>query len=178
MSILDRGHDIGYLHDVRDGKLKPGLGLNNAAIDEHILFKRGQLNFVLGHDNVGKTAWMLWYYLCLSLHHDLKWTVWSGENKSGQLKRSLIQMYTQKNYMQLSSAEITRTNDIIENYFSFVDNRKMYKHQQLLDLFASTDCDGCLIDPYSGLDRGYSHTDNYEFLNTTPIVTGKQTYRS
>jgi hypothetical protein len=35
----------------------------------------------------------------------------------------------------------------------------------LLDVFASAPVDGCFIDPFTGLDRGMAHSDNYDFMN-------------
>jgi hypothetical protein len=167
MSILPRGHGLDYLHDLKDGKIQPGLGIGNQYIDQYLLFKKGQLNMVLGYDNVGKTYWILWYFLCLSMHHGLKWTIWTGENKVPGIKRSLIQLYARKNFLRLDHAEITRHLEVIDNFFSFVDNNKGYTHRDLLNIYGDQDSDGYLIDPYTGLKRGFGHQDNYDFLNET-----------
>lgn len=165
MSFIQSGKDISYLHDLRDGKIPQGLGIGNPYIDQHILFKRGQIVMILGYDNMGKTEWILWYYLMLSLHHGLKWNIWSGENKSHSIMKKLIQFYARKNYMRLTHEEITRYYSIVSQYFFFIDNERLYTHRELIELFDSNDADGCLIDPYTGLKRGYGHSDNYDFLN-------------
>ena len=58
--ILNSGHSTKFLNDYRDGKIQKGLGLN-IDLDNYILFKRKQLNIILGHDNVGKSYWFEWY---------------------------------------------------------------------------------------------------------------------
>lgn len=162
--ILNSGHSTKFLNDYRDGKIQKGLGLN-IDLDNYILFKRKQLNIILGHDNVGKSYWFEWYMLALSSQHDLKWCIWMGENSSGQVMRDLIQMYSGRNYFDLEYKEIRRYEMKIEHWFKFVDNSKLYKPEQLLDIFNSIEVDGCFIDPFTGLDRGMTHADNYNFLN-------------
>jgi len=164
--ILKNGHSTQYLNDFKDGKISLGLGIGN-ELDNYIRWKRKQLNIVLGHDNVGKSYWMEWYFLSLSSQHDIKHTVWMGENSSGQVMRDLITMYTGKPFSDLTYNEIRRAEIKMEYWFSFVDNNKLYKPNEMLDIFLSTDSDNYFIDPFTGLDRGMSHADNYEFLNTT-----------
>jgi hypothetical protein len=164
--ILPSGHSNDYLFDYKDGKIQKGLGLG-IDFDNYQLFKRRQLNIILGHDNVGKSYWFEWYMLALSSQHDLKWTVWMGENSSGQVMRDLIQMYSGKHFKDLTYGEIRKYSMKMEYWFTFISNEKLYKPNELLDLFNSTNADGCFIDPFTGLDRGMTHADNYDFLNTT-----------
>jgi hypothetical protein len=60
--ILNNGHSTQFLNDYRDGKIPFGLKLN-CALDEYFVYKHNQLNIFLGHDNVGKTYFQLWYFL-------------------------------------------------------------------------------------------------------------------
>jgi hypothetical protein len=52
-----KGTTQDYLIDYKQGKIKAGLGID-CKLDEHLRFKRKQLNIILGHDNVGKTYWI------------------------------------------------------------------------------------------------------------------------
>ena len=163
--ILPNGHSTQYLNDYKDGKIQMGLGIDN-PVDEYLRWKPKQLNIVLGHDNVGKSYFMEWYFLTLSTIHDIKHTIWMGENSSGQVMRDLIQMYVGKPFCDLSYKEIRRAEVKMEHWFSFVDNSKMYTPAQMLDIFSKTDAQNYFIDPFTGLDRGMTHADNYEFLNS------------
>jgi hypothetical protein len=164
--ILKSGHSTKYLNDYKDGNIQMGLGVN-CDLDDYIRFKRKQLNIVLGHDNVGKSYFMEWYFLALSSIHDIKHTIWMGENSSGQVMRDLIQMYTGRNFKDLNYKEIRRAEMKMEYWFTFIDNSKLYTPNEMLDIFGTTDSDNYFIDPFTGLDRGMSHADNYEFLNKT-----------
>lgn len=178
--ILESGHSSKYLSDFKDGKIAKGLGLGS-ELDEYLLFKRKQLNIILGHDNVGKSYWFEWYMLALSTQHNLKWCLWMGENSSGQVMRDLIQMYSGIDFKNLSHQEIRRYELKIEGWFTFVSNSKLYTPQELLNIFNTVDCDACFIDPFTGLERGMTHADNYQFLNEARQfcnTTGKTIYIS
>lgn len=82
--ILKNGHSTQYLLDYKDGKISQGLGIG-CVLDDYLRFKTKQLNIVLGHDNVGKSYFMLWYFLALAVNHNLKFVLWMGENSSGKL---------------------------------------------------------------------------------------------
>lgn len=178
--IIQKGSNWEYLKNYKEGKIKLGLGLG-IELDDYLRFKRGQLNIILGHDNVGKTYWFIWYMLCLALKHKIKFAIWSGENKSGQILRDMIQMYRGKPFKQLSLNEINTSSLYIEQFFTFVDNKKLYKPKELLDIFNGIECDACFIDPFTALDRNMTYEGNYRFLNITRQfcnITGKSVYIS
>ena len=150
--------------DYKNGRIKPGFSIG-CELDQYIRFKRSQLCVILGHDNVGKTLFCTWYFLALAVINDLKFCIWSGENQKGQLLRDMIQMYAGKPFKQLSENEIRSYSTQVESMFYFVDNSNLYKPKALLDLFDSVDVDGCIIDPFTALDREMSYAGNYAFLN-------------
>ena len=165
-----------YLYDLKDGKIKQGLGIG-CILDDHFVYKQGEFSMFLGLDNVGKTNWIIWYFTVLSIKHNKKWCIWSGENKVGQLKRDIIQYLSNKFIKDLAKTEISKYNDLVNRHFLFIDNRKLYNHKDLLKLFKDNECDGGLIDPYTGLnhdrrigqfDRNYNIcNDVMEFCNKT-----------
>jgi len=178
--ILEDGHSTEYLLNYRDGNIGKGLGIG-CRLDEYLLFKRKQLNIVLGHDNVGKSYWMEWYFLMLAYKHRLKFVLWMGENSSGQVMRDFIQMFSGKRFNELTKNEIVGYQHRIEKYFKFVSNEKMYTPKEVLTIIEDSGCDVGFIDPFTGLNRGMQHSDNYEFLNYTRDFcnrTGKTLYIS
>jgi hypothetical protein len=162
--LSKQGDALQYLLDVRDGKIKQGLGLD-CFLDEHLRFKPKQLNIILGHDNVGKTYWINWYFLSLALKHNLTFCIWSGENQKGQILRDMIQMYRGKHFSKLSHSQISGDLAYLEQSFTFIDNSKLYKPDEILELFKQSGADVGLIDPFTGLDREMSFAGNYEFMN-------------
>ena len=165
MDLLNKsGSALQYLLDYKDGKIKHGLELGN-GLDEYLKFKRKQINIILGHDNVGKTYWVNWYFLALALKHNLKFIIWSGENQHGQILRDLVQMYAGINFKNLTHDEIKVYSAYLEQFFTFVKNDKLHKPEELLNIFEQSGCDVALIDPFTGLDRQMNYEGNYQFMN-------------
>jgi len=114
MDTLNKtGSAIEYLLNYRDGKIKHGLEIEN-GLDEYLKFKRKQVCIILGHDNVGKTYFINWYFLALALKHELKFIIWSGENQHGQILRDLIQMYSGQQFKTLTHEQIVSYTSYLE----------------------------------------------------------------
>ena len=176
--IINKGASNSYLEDYKAGRIKLGLGIDT-ALDDYLRFKRKQLNIILGHDNVGKTYFFQWYMLVLALKHKLKFCIWSGENQPGQILRDMVQMYKGKHFKDLSIQQIRSASAYLEQFFTFIDNRKLYKPNELLNIFEDVECDACIIDPFTGLDRSMTYEGNYKFLNICRQfcnITGKTIY--
>jgi hypothetical protein len=176
--MLSKGIHTKYLLDYKHGRIQQGLGID-CHLDKHIRFKPKQLNIILGHDNVGKSYFVFWYFLTLALKHELKFCLWAGENQYGQIMRDLIQMYADRPFKELDDTQIRSYATHLEQYFDFIDNSRLYTPEQLLEEFNKTDADCCLIDPFTGLSRQYGYEGNYEFLNMARQFvneTGKTIY--
>jgi hypothetical protein len=175
--ILNNGHSTQYLNDYLDGKIPTGLKLG-CDLDDFFVHKQGQLNIILGHDNVGKTYFLEWYFLALATNHNLKFCLFMDENYQGKVMRDLIQMYSGKKFMDLTYNEVRRYETILENSFKFVDNTKRYTPDELLNIFDKAECDVHLIDPFNGLKTPMSYSSNYDVLNDLKHFTknGKTIY--
>ena len=165
MSILEKGSDNEYLLDYKHDRIPKGLGIG-CELDKHLRFKRGQYVGILGGNNVGKTFFATWYFLTLSIQHNLKWGLWMDENKKGRVMRDLIQFYTGKYLKQLKDSEIIETAGIIEQWFFFIDNKQMYKPKEILTLFESENPDGVLLDPFNQLDMPVGYSENIPFVRS------------
>lgn len=175
--ILNNGHSTQYLNDYLDGKVPTGLKLG-CDLDDYYVHKHAQLNIILGHDNVGKTYFMEWYFLALATNHNLKFCLFMDENFHGKVMRDLIQMYAGKKFMDLTYNEVRRYETILEESFKFVDNTKRYTPDELLNIFEKAECDVHLIDPFNGLKTPMSYSSNYDVLNDLKHFTknGKTIY--
>lgn len=163
--ILETGFADKYLDDVINGRIKLGLGLGLPKFDNHYRFKQGEFTIINGLDNVGKTDWILWYFCALSVNQDLKFCVWSGENKAGQLVKRLIQWKIGNYIDKADELDIYNAKAWVEEHFKFIDNSGFYKSEELFAMFEGLDVDAVLIDPYTGMNRDYTHAANYDFLN-------------
>lgn len=162
--MTNPGSEVKYLLDYKNGRIKKGLGIN-CYFDDFWRHKKNNLNLILGHDNVGKSYWIFFYFLNLALRHDLKFCLYAGENQKGQILRDLIQMYSGTPFNELPDDKIVSYCHYLEQFFYFVPNNKIYKPEELLEIFEKSECDVGLIDPFTALKRDYTYSGNYEFLN-------------
>ena len=164
--ILDQQEINTYLQDYHAGRIAMGKGIGSSSLDDSIRYKQGEFTIINGLDNVGKTDFILWYAVALSMKHNVKWCIYSGENKSGQLVRKLIQFLTGKKVIDMELSDVFHAELKIKEWFTFIDNKPFYKLEELLDIFKKGDYQACLIDPFTGLNREFTHSANYNFLNT------------
>lgn len=162
--IVANGHSNDFLHKYRNNQIQKGLGLG-IYLDDFLLFKRGQLNFILGHDNVGKSYWMMWYFLSLATQHDIKFTLFMDENSVNNAMRDLVRMYLGKNIQDSSAKELEIAIMKVEEWFSFIDNSKRYTPEEILNIFRECKSDVFLIDPFNALKMQMSYSSNYDVLN-------------
>jgi len=174
--ILKKGHSSKYLRDYKDGKIPMGLGLG-CDLDKNLVWKDSQLNIILGHDNVGKTYFIEWYFLALATIHGMTFTLFMDENHAGKVFRDLIQMLAGKEFKKIEDDELEYYEAIIHRHFKVVDNSKRYSPEELLELFKKSNTDNYLIDPYNALKMSMTYTTNYEVLNEFKMFT-KQTKKT
>ena len=172
--ILNNGHSTKFLTDYRDGKIPMGLKIG-CALDEYFVYKHNHLNIFLGHDNVGKTYFQLWYFLALATIHDLTFCLFCDENSAGKIMRDLVQMYCNKPFMDLTHKEIRRAEMKLENHFAFIDNTKRYEPKEVIDLYLASKQNTLLIDPWNSLKTDLSYSGNYDVLNELKMVTKEGT---
>jgi hypothetical protein len=163
-NIIQQGSALQYLYNYVDGKIPFGLKLG-CDLDDNLVWKKNQLNMILGHDNVGKSYWMEWYFLALATNHELTFTLFMDENYHGKVLRDLVQMYSRKPFMDLTYKEIQKSLIKIEHFFKFVDNSRRYTPDELLDTFDKSNTDNYLIDPFNALSFPMSYQNNYDVLN-------------
>jgi AAA15 family ATPase/GTPase len=99
------GDSIKYLLDFKHGRISQGLGIDT-ELDNFLVYKKGQLNIIVGHDNVGKSYFVNWYFLVLALKYNIKFCIYSGENSKGQILRDMIQMYSGQKFKDIQDEQI------------------------------------------------------------------------
>lgn len=162
--IEPHGSSMPYLMKYHEGKIQQGLGIG-CQLDDFMRIKKSELCLFLGHDGVGKTYVMNWIFLCHVLRNNLKVIMWSGENQKGQIMRDLIQMTAGKPFKEIELGVIRYLHNMLEESFTFVSNKHLYRPEELIEIFGESDAELCLIDPFTGLDRDMGFESNYRFLN-------------
>lgn len=169
--IQDPTSSDSYLKKVRNGTLPQGLEIG-CHLDTHLRFKSSNFNVIVGHANVGKTDWIVWYMVCLSVKHSLSWLIFSSENNTGSLKRKIIEYKTNQKLEDLSEEQFNQANQWVNFKFHFVDTNQLYSGYDLLNLFEQEKerFDGAIIDPYNSLKKDStlglnSHDYDYQFAS-------------
>lgn len=174
----------GYLKHVIDDTLPIGLTTGSPTLDEHFLFKEGSLIMVNGHDNVGKTVFILWLFMLAALYHGWKFLIFSSENTLGSLVRKLIQFYWGKSLSpKIASEQMTKeqyviAKEFVEKSFVFLKAQEdLYNYKDILNMTKKAmskypDLKYTFIDPYNSLKTDISsfsklgvHDFNYEALS-------------
>lgn len=156
------------LNDIRAGKVNEGLRLGVDRLDNHFRLVFGNLNFVLGHANTGKTHLVFYLMFLYSLKHNVRWLVFSSENEPYALIRKLIEFAEGKPINQIEKEDFEKQYDWVFNHFKFVDTEKAYTYKDLLELATAVkkawDYQGFLIDPLNSLKKDIPKNSNsYEY---------------
>ena len=158
MSFIGNEEEImEYINQVMDGTLEIGLDTGISELDEHFRFKRGNFVIVNGTDNVGKST-VIWYLMLLaSLRHDWRWAVLANENKTGYVRRKLIEFYTNTPLQELKYNKplFDKANQFIKEHFTIIKSEEMYSPTDVMAMMKKLMrvhlYDGLLIDPYNSL---------------------------
>lgn len=160
--ILPDDFQDSELDEYRLGTMRQGLKID-CDLDQHLVFKFGQYNLFLGHDNVGKTFFMLWYMTVLSVKHELTWTLYCSENEIWSAKAKIISFYCNQNVKTIEESTYIKVKSWLENHFRFIDNRNNYTAKELITIFENEDSTGFLVDPYNSLSKGGEGGHDYEY---------------
>lgn len=166
-NYLSTDEDRDYLYRARDGKIQMGLTTGIPALDNHFVFKQGNFVVINGHDNTGKSS-CLWYLSVLSaINHDWKWIIYSGENKSGYVKRKLLEFYYCKMISEMTDAELENGNIWLSDHYTIISNNDLYTYRHIIaigeKLFEKKKYNAFLIDPYNSL---FIEMDSFSKLST------------
>ena len=164
--IIDHRENDEFLEQARQDRVPQGLGINN-NLDNNLRFKVGSFNIILGHANVGKTYWVLWYFLALSKIHGKKHLIYAAENSVNGLKRNLIDLYGNKKIKDMTPEELTEGKEFIEAHFDFIDHKRIWGVTEFMKNIQAIDkkYDSIMIDPINAFQRPRgvnAHENDYE----------------
>ena len=155
--IANKINLITQLMDVKYDRIEQGLGVNVPEIDEHLRFKRGTFNVVVGHANTGKTTVIMYLMVCYALKHGLKWLIFSSENTAYSIARKIVEFKTGKAINQLRDDEIETAMDWCDEHFKIIDVKEVYTAKKLMqeatEIKETWNYDGLLVDPYNSLAK-------------------------
>lgn len=165
-----------FLELLRNDKVPLGKGLG-IALDNNLRFKEGTFNIILGHANVGKTYWLLWYLLCLSINYNLKHLIYSSENSINGIKRNLIELLTKQKIKKLTQDELNNAKQFIESHFDFIDAQKAWTIDEFMKGVQELgNYDTLMIDPHNSFLRpkgSNAHDYDYEMATRLRLFAKK-----
>jgi hypothetical protein len=165
-----------FLELLRQDKIPKGLGLG-INLDIYLRFKHGSFNICLGHANVGKTYWLLWFLLAHSVKNNLKHLIYSAENTIHGLKRNLIELYMDKRIVDMTKGELEKAKNFIEEHFDFIDSTRLWTIDEFMRNAQSLKgYDTLMIDPHNSFvkPKGVnSHEHDYETASKLRLFSKK-----
>lgn len=148
--------DEEYLEQWRNGTFLKGQVTGFEDLDKHFLFKEGNLVIINGIDNVGKST-VIWYLSMLSsLFHGWHWIIYSSENKTGAVRRKLIEFYWCKPIAKMTQEEYVKARQYVKDHFTIIKNKEsLYNYKDIMNMIVKL-CrkkkyKGVMIDPYNSL---------------------------
>ena len=78
---LNKDEGLDYLFNYSEGKITQGLGIDT-ILDDNWRYKQGEFNIILGLDNVGKTAWTMWYLTALNIQKKVVHLEWRKQRRT------------------------------------------------------------------------------------------------
>lgn len=168
-----------YLQQVRDGTLKQGLTTGSALLDQHYLFKEGDLTMTNGIDNTGKSVFTWWLMLLSALYHNWRGIIFSSENTLGSFMRKVIQFYWGKSLYgkyAMSETEYLIAKKFVEDHFLLIKAQEdLYNYKDIINMVKKTikreeankkKINYGMIDPYNSLKidlSGFSKLNTHEY---------------
>jgi hypothetical protein len=168
--IINHRHNDEFLELLRRNKVPIGKGIG-IELDEYLRFKEASFNIILGHANVGKTYFVLYYLLCLSVKHDLKHLIYSAENTVTGMKRNLIELFMGKKIIELTENELETAKEFIELHFDFIDSSKALTIEDFMKGVQELgNYDVLMIDPHNSFLRPkHSNSHEYDYEMATKL---------
>ncbi len=164
-----------YLQQVIDGTLPVGLTTGSPSLDEHFLFKEGNLVMTNGHDNTGKSVFIWWLLLIAAMYHGWKGIIFSSENTLGSFMRKMIQFYWGKplaGRFAMNTSEYNIAKEFIERHFFLIKAQEdLYNYKDIINMVKKAkkkipDLKYGMIDPYNSLKidlSGFSKLSTHEY---------------
>lgn len=182
--------DVIYLDNIKDRMIrgfKDGYTRGETTyypeLDNHYRMMRGEVTFLGGIGNHGKTTFLLSLCLIKSIKENYKWAIFSPEqNPPDFFYNDLIHGYIGKPTdkfidSQMTEAEYMKGLEFVKEHFYYIypETERAtpeYINERFFEVIKKHNVDGCIIDPYNQLETDIMITGGREdlyissFLNT------------
>jgi len=166
--IASDDEDFRWIDDYANGKIEVGLSTGDKDIDEFFRYKK-EFTIINGHSNVGKTTMVLYLMVNAAILHGWKWVVYSSENRTASLKKSLIQFAMNKSVRHMNHMERKRAYEWVGKHFTVISNKQVYSYGDIIvfleKIMKQQEVDAVFVDPYNSLklELGTSNKSSHEY---------------
>jgi hypothetical protein len=169
MFVSDDEENDKYCDDTRSGKIQRGLTTGSVELDEYFVYKPSSLVMGVGHTNVGKTITMLFLKMIPAVLHNWRVIIISMENKSGFIKRKLMEMYMCRPLSEMTDEEYSLARSFVNKQFTILRGRgglikdipRLMK--VLYKMTSDSEYNSVLIDPYSAFEKSAKGENTHEY---------------
>jgi hypothetical protein len=161
--------DFDWIQKFAEGHIIPGLDTGNEHWDKYFRYKK-ELLVANGHSNVGKTTVMLYLIMNSAIRHQWKWVLYSAENKTALLKKTLMEFLVDRRIDTMTFQERKMAFNWVQEHFTIISNKEVYGYKDLIlmceKLRRSQQVDAFFIDPYNALKiqmSGHNNLSTHEY---------------
>jgi len=166
--ISSDDEDFRWIDDYANGDIQIGLDTGDLNLDDYFRYKKEFL-IINGHSNVGKTTTALYLIVNAAIRHDWKWVIYSSENRTASVKKSLMEFAVNNKVGNMSYAQRKKAYKWVEDHFTVISNNQVYSYADLLifmeKIMKQKPIDAVFIDPYNSLrlDMGASNISTHDY---------------
>lgn len=124
--LADDAEMMEYELAVINGTLEMGLPTGFSKLNEHWMFKKHTMVFIVALDGVGK-SFFAWYLAVLAAKlHGWKICINSNENNDGELRKKLKEYYIGKSIKLMDDEELTIAHDFVKEHFRIITSKQIH----------------------------------------------------
>lgn len=166
------------MRNIKKHGVQKGLDIGIPVLADHFSFYKGWWNLYTGIPNSGKSEYVMYIMLCMSVRYGWKWAVFSPEHWPAEdFYLDVVEKFNGNRLTFIDDIDFELSMDFVEEHFFFVyhgededetktDEQRGYKKQKentranimqsIKELCFSRGIDGFLIDPYNQMVKDSS----------------------
>ena len=152
--ISSDDEDWRWIDDFAQGKIDLGLDTGDTSLDEYFRYKK-EFVIINGHSNVGKTTMALYMIANSVVRHDWKWIIYSSENRTASVKKTLMEFAMDKKAQDMNYHERKQSYKWVQDHFIIINNNQVYSYSDIIlfmeKIMRQQPVDGIFVDPYNSL---------------------------
>ena len=181
--ISSDDEDWRWIDDYAQGKIKLGLDTGDKDLDEYFRYKK-EFVIINGHSNVGKTTTALYLIANAAIRHDWKWIIYSSENRTASVKKTLMEFAMDVKLQDMNYDERKQAYKWVQNHFTVVNNNQVYSYSDIIlfmeKIMRQQKVDGIFVDPYNSLRLDMRNTSigvhDYHYEAASEFLTFSNTH--